>query len=305
MRHLPSLAAIRVFEAAARHQNFTSAALELGMSQAAVSYQIKSLEAALGVPLFVRERGRVSLVETSAMLAAQVTAAFDLLDDAFARAREDEESTLKVSGFTSFSNHWLATRLGSFQLGQTDLAVKLDVDDSLADFVRDDIDVAIRIGMGDWPNLHTQFLMRVCYAPMASPAFIAEHGPFDTSKQILDSRLLSPEDRWWGRWFASAGISDLPAAQPGIRLDSQTIEGNAAIAGQGIAILNPVFWPEELRDNRLVQLGDVLYGNSSLWVVCPEHKRNLTKVKAFRDWIISEAEKDPMKEIIRRPPNQA
>lgn len=302
MRRLPSLAAIRVFEAAARHQNFTSAAEELAMSQAAVSYQIKSLEAALGVPLFLRERGRVSVTDAGAQLAGQTTAAFDMLDDAFSRLRQDEAGTLTISAFTTFSNRWLAAHLGSFQLGRPDLAVRLHVDDGLTDFARDEIDVAIRAGAGGWPGLHAQFLMRTLYAPMASPAFVATHGPLETPRQIRQSRLLSPDDRWWGRWFAHAGIADEPAPPGGIRLDSQTIEGAAAVAGQGVAILNPVFWEDELRDGRLVQLGEALYGRSNLWIVCPEHKRNLPKVKAFRDWIVEEVCTHPLREAICEPP---
>ena len=302
MRSLPSLAAVRVFEAAARHQNFTSAAEELGMSQAAVSYQVKGLEAALGVPLFVRARGRVALSDAGAQLAGQITSAFDTLDDAFSRLRAEDASMLRINSFQSFSMRWLATRLGGFQLGHPDLAVQLMVKDGLTDFAREDVDVAIRGGKGDWPGLYAQFLMRMLYAPMASPAFIAEHGPLDTAEQLARARLLSPDDIWWNRWFAHAGITEPRPPQTGIRLDSQTIEGSAAVAGQGVAILNPVFWHEELRDGRLVQLGEPLFFSSSLWIVCPEHKRNQPKVKAFRDWAVAEAEADPLAELVRAPP---
>lgn len=302
MRRLPSLAAIRAFEAAARHENFTSAADELGMTQAAVSYQIKSLEGAVGLPLFLRERGRVSLTEAGAHLAGQVTAAFDLLDDAFLRLRDEDEAMLHVCSFLSFSMRWLAVRLGGFQVAHAGLAVRLHVEDGLSDFVRDNIDVSIRGGGGEWPGMHSQFLMRVLHAPMASPAFVAAQGPFDTPASIQQGRLLSPDDIWWARWFSKMGVTDPPPAQPGIRMDSQTIEGNAALAGQGIGMLNPVFWQEELAAGRLVQLGEAVYSSSSFWVVCPEHKRNQPKVKLFRDWIIAEAERDPMHEAIRMQP---
>jgi len=302
MRNLPSLAALRVFEAAARHQNFTSAADELGMSQAAVSYQIKSLEAWLGVPLFSRERGRVALLDTAISLATQTSAAFDQLNEAIARIREDDEAMLTISAYTTFSNRWLATRLGSFQLHQPDLAVRLDVNDGMVDFARDDADVAIRLGYGDWPGLYSRFLMRVHYAPMASPAFIEANGPLDTPGQIMASRLLSPDDRWWVNWSAHFGITDTPPSVA-IRLDSQMIEGSAAIAGQGIAMLDPALWEDELEDGRLVQLGTAIYGRSSLWIVCPEHLRNQPKLKMFRDWLIAEAKKDSMRGIIRLDPD--
>ncbi|MCA1748103.1 MAG: transcriptional regulator GcvA [Parasphingopyxis sp.] len=303
MRRLPPLAAIRAFEAAARQENFTKAADELGMTQAAVSYQVKSLEQAVGAPLFLRERGRVRLTEAGAQLALQVTAAFETLDEAFDRLRIDEEATLGVSTLTSLALRWLAPRLGGFQLARPALAVRLDVGDRLTDFARDDVDVAVRAGRGEWPGLHSRFLMRAPFAPMASPGFVAAHGPLDTPRAILASRLLSPDDVWWKRWAAEAGFGGMPPPPvPGVRYDSQPIEGSAAIAGQGIAMLNPVFWHDELRDGRLVQLGETLLGKLGYWVVCPEHKRNQPKVKAFRDWIIAEAEADPLAELIRVPP---
>ncbi|MGJ8537613.1 MAG: LysR substrate-binding domain-containing protein [Parasphingopyxis sp.] len=302
MRTLPPLSAIRVFEAAARHQNFTNAAEELGMTQAAVSYQIKLLEHWLEAPLFQRERGRVALLDTAIPLATQATAALDLLSDAVARMREADDSQLTISSYGTFSNRWLAMRLGNFQLNQANLAVRLDVNDGLVDFARGDVDVAIRVGRGGWPGLHSQFLMRVHYAPMASPEFIAAHGPLDTPQRIMASHLLSPDDRWWINWSAYHGITDTKPL-PAVRLDSQMIEGSAAIAGQGIAILDPALWADELADGRLVQLGKAIYGRTSVWIVCPELQRNQPKIKMFRDWLIEEAETHPMHAIIRLDPD--
>jgi LysR family glycine cleavage system transcriptional activator len=271
------------------------------MSQAAVSYQVKSLETALGLPLFLRERGRVTLADAGVQLAGQLTAAFDMLDDAFGRVRDDDAGTLRINAYTSFANRWLATRIGGFQLGHADLAVRLDADNRLTDFARDDVDIAIRIGLGGWPGLHQRFLMRVLYAPMASPGFIEEFGPLDTPAQIMASRLLNPGDRWWRRWFAEQGVTEPIIPPAGVRLDSQTAEGLAAIAGQGIAMLDPVFWDEELRDGRLVKLGDTIVSRLSIWLVCPEHKRNLPRIKAFRDWIAAEAMGHPVSEALVPP----
>lgn len=301
MRHLPPLSAIRVFEAAARHENFTSAGEELGMSQAAVSYQVKTLEETLGLPLFLRERGRVSLTDAGSQLSGQVSASFDMLDDAFGRVREDDAATLRLSAYTSFANRWLATRIGGFQLAHPDLAVRLDADNRLTDFARDNIDVTIRLGLGNWTGLHQQFLMRALYAPMASPSFIEAFGPLDTPAQIMESRLLNPDDRWWRRWFAEQGVTDPVIPPAGVRLDSQAAEGLAAVAGQGVAMLDPAFWDEELRDGRLIRLGDVIASRMSIWLTCPEHKRNLPRIKAFRDWIIAEASRHPIPEALKPP----
>ncbi|TXC73694.1 LysR family transcriptional regulator [Sphingorhabdus soli] len=302
MSSLPSLAAIRVFEAAARLENFSRAAEELGMSQAAVSYQIRTLEQALGVSLFRREKGRVMLSAEAADLSVQTSAAFATLRDAFDRLRDEDASQLTVNSFSSFANLWLGGRIGGFQLSHPDLAVRLTVEDRINDFARDDIDVAVRGGLGDWPGLHAQLLMRSLFAPMASPAYVADHGPFDTPEQIAAGRLLSPQDRWWATWFAAVGLTALPPPAPGIRFDSQSVEGSAALAGQGIALLNPVYWDEAVREGRLVQLFPATYSGSSLWVVCREHQRNQAKIKAFRDWAVAEAERGPWGEAVRAAP---
>jgi LysR family transcriptional regulator, glycine cleavage system transcriptional activator len=125
MRRLPPLSAVRVFEAAARHQNFTAAAVELGMTQAAVSYQIKLLEERLGAALFRREKKRVVLTEAGGRAAPALTRAFDTIDAAFAAVRAEDEGLLTISTSNTFANTWLAWRLGSFQMGHPDMAVRL------------------------------------------------------------------------------------------------------------------------------------------------------------------------------------
>src|SRR5688572_33294599 len=128
---LPPLAAIRVFEAAARHENFTKAAAELGMTQAAVSYQIRLLEERVGNPLFRREKRRVMLTDPGRRLAAEVARAFDTLDGAFAALRAEDEKTLIVTSSYTFANTWLAWRLGSFQMASPEMAVRMQTDDAL------------------------------------------------------------------------------------------------------------------------------------------------------------------------------
>src|SRR4051812_20264282 len=148
MRRIPPLSAVRVFEAAARHQNFTTAGNELGMTQAAVSYQIKLLEERLGVSLFRRERGRVSLSETGRRIGPLIAKAFDDLDTAFGLARTSGDGVLTVSSATTFGPNWLAARIGAFQLKVPEIAVRLHTSNTLVDFARDDVDVAIRGGRG-------------------------------------------------------------------------------------------------------------------------------------------------------------
>ena len=176
MRTLPPLAAVRVFEAAARHENFTAAAAELGMTQAAVSYQIKLLEERLGVPLFRREKRRVMLTDAGRRAAAPVSRAFDAIDGAFADLRAEDEGLLTVSTSNTFANTWLAWRLGGFQMAHPGAAVRLLTSDVLVDFAASEVDVAIRAGVGGWPGLAADLLMDVDFTPMCSPGFLRAHG---------------------------------------------------------------------------------------------------------------------------------
>ena len=308
MRHLPPLAAVRVFEAAARHENFTQAAAELGMTQAAVSYQVKLLEERLGTALFHRIRRQVSLTEAGRRIAPLVSAAFDGLDDAFSIARTDAEAVLTISCSNTFASNWLAVRLGGFQMQRPGLAVRLHTADHIVDFARDEVDVAIRNSPEPWPGLVAHFLMRVPIVPLASPDFLARHPPIRTVEDIMRLPRLSPDDIWWDAWLEQVGDGISRERAPGIRLDSQVMEGNAAIAGQGIAVVNAAMWRSELRSGRLVQpLDAVAYGRRHYWLVYPEYRRNSPKVRAFREWLLAEAARDAEDDVydIYRQPGTA
>lgn len=289
MRRIPPLAAVRVFEAAARHENFTSAAAELGMTQAAVSYQIKLLEERLGVALFHREKRRVALTEAGRRAAPQVSGAFDTLDSAFAGIRADDDAVLTISTSNTFANTWLAWRLGSFHVAHPEMAVRLLTSDVLADFVSDDVDVAIRAGGGGWPDLAEHKLIEIDFTPMCSPGFLRRYGPFSVH-DLLELPLISRHDVWWPFWLREAG-ADVPEGgpRPGVRLDSQAHEGHAAMAGQGMAMLTPFFWRHDLAEGKLVQPFDqVSTRGYAYWLVYPAARRNVPKVKRFREWLIAE-----------------
>src|SRR4051794_6647936 len=133
MRRLPPLAAIRAFEAAARTENFTAAAAELGMTQAAVSYQVKSLEERLGAPLFVREKGRARLTALGSRLLPPLSRAIDAIEGAFASPREEDESVLTVTTTHTCANAWRAQTLGSFQMQHMHIAVRMTPSNEVCD----------------------------------------------------------------------------------------------------------------------------------------------------------------------------
>ena len=293
MRRLPPLAAVRVFEAAARHENFTAAANELGMTQAAVSYQIKLLEERLGAPLFRREKRRVVLTDAGRKAAPSITRAFDAIDQAFGAIRADDEAVLTVSTSNTFANTWLAWRLGSFQMQHPEMAVRLHTGDALADFVTDDVDIGIRAGLGGWEGLHQELLVPIDFTPMCSPGFIRRHG-LNEPKDLLRVLQISPHDPWWPFWLREAGV-DVPEGlpRPGVRLDSQAHEGHAAMAGQGVAMLTPFFWRNDLAEGRLVRpFEQVSTRGYAYWLCYPETRRSIPKIRRFREWLMAELARD-------------
>jgi LysR family transcriptional regulator, glycine cleavage system transcriptional activator len=289
MRHLPPLSAVRVFEAAARHENFTQAAAELGMTQAAVSYQIRLLEERLGLSLFTRSKGRVTLTESGKRIAPLAASAFDTLEDAFAGLVADDQSLLSVSAAQTFATTWLAPRLGAFQIRHPDLAVRLSTDNRLVDFSTGEFHAAIRIGRGGYSGLKCHFLFRSHVAPICSAEFAARHR-LERPEQLHDVQWLSPTDSWWRDWLKGVGVAARETETlPGLVLDSQVMEANAAFAGSGIAMMTPMFWRSELDSGRLVQPFDHLYfPGTSHWLVYPETRRSQPKIAAFREWLLGE-----------------
>lgn len=294
MPKLPPLAAVRTFEAAGRLQNFSRAAEELGMTQAAVSYQVRQLEDRLGRALFVRAKGRVRLSETGQRLLPAISNAFAAMGDAFAALGSDEADVLTINAATSFGGTWLSARIGSFQLQYPELAVRMAMSNQLVDFDASNVDVAIRVGRGVWPGLRADFLMRQYLAPICSPAFIAAHDIREPA-DLLRVQRLAPNDGWWADWFAAAGVETPPLpSRRGIELDSQLQEGSAVQAGFGIAMMTPLFWQSELASGRMVQPFDTLYVSPAfaLWFVHRENRVGVRKIERFREWLHAELEKD-------------
>lgn len=177
MSALPPLSAVRVFEAAARLENFTAAAQELGMTQAAVSYQVKLLEDRLGLSLFQRAGRRVLLTDKGREIAPVIIRAFDQMRQGFAALAQDHSMVLTISCTNSFAHLWLAPRIGAFQMRHPGLAVRIQAEDAVVDLARTGVDLAIRGGKGNWPGLEARLLTHNRLAPMCSPDWLARHGP--------------------------------------------------------------------------------------------------------------------------------
>ncbi|MDX8541388.1 transcriptional regulator GcvA [Mesorhizobium abyssinicae] len=290
LAQLPPLAAIRVFEAVARHLSFTKAATELGMTQAAASYQIKLLEERVGSPLFLRKPKQIVLTEAGQRLAPAVSEAFALLSGAYAAARGGADGVLCVSTLLTFASNWLARHLGSFQVAHPSLAVRLDTSNRLVDFAREDIDIAIRSGGGTWPGVEVHRLFNADFTPVLSPELAASIGGVREPADLLRLPILDPGDIWWRDWFTCAGLPvEELARRPNTSMGAQAYEANAAIAGQGVAIVTRALFKAELADGRLIQPFDLVGDDGhAYWLVYPTARRNVPKIRAFRDWILAE-----------------
>ena len=284
------LNALRVFEAVARLGNFTRAGEELGMTQTAVSYQIKLLEENVGEPLFLRRPRQIALTEAGGQLSPKVAEAFGILQEAMASLRQPAEETLLIHSTPTFASQWLARHLGSFQLKHPNVAVRLATSDALIDFTREPSDIAIRNGRGTWPGLRAHLLMKMNFTPMLSPALADSIGGVHVPADLLKLRIIDAGDPWWAQWFEAAGVPD-PGLQgrPRSRLGAQSFEASAAIAGQGVAVLTPEFYADDLAAGRLIQPFDILCNDgTNYWLAYPESRRHTPRIRAFRNWILGE-----------------
>jgi len=291
MANLPPLASLRVFDAVSRHVSFTKAASELGMTQSAVSYQIKTLEAFIGEPLFRRHARGIEPTARGASLAPVVRTAFASLATAFSSARDAAAGLLVISTFMTFATNWLAPRIGAFQLARNDLAVRLDVSNDIIDLVAGEADVAIRSGFGAWDGLRSHFLFPSRFAPFCGPAFLERYGPFNTPADLLDVPLIAPDDPWWPMWFEAAKAGSVSVAERrGIFSDRQPVIGSAAMAGHGIGLLTRAYFVDDIKAGRLVQLFDVVADDErGFYLVYPEIFASRKKIRDFRDWLLAEA----------------
>ena len=290
-RRLPSLDALRVFEAAARHLSFTQAADELHVTQAAVSQRIRSLEESLGVPLFRRLNRTLLLSDDGQALYQPVRDALDQMADAVESLRAgDAAGVLTVTTIDSFAATWLVPRLKRFRGAHPEIDVRISTSDTLLDLTREDMDMAVRYGRGDWPNLDVVRLMTEEVFPVCSPALLERGPPLEKPADLARHTLIHDSlHENWRMWLLAAGAPGVDAARgPGYYLSNLVVQ--AAVAGEGVAIGRSVLVADELASGRLVKPFDVsLPVEFAYYVVSPRATKDRPKIKAFRAWWLQEA----------------
>ncbi|GAB5428009.1 MAG: transcriptional regulator GcvA [Devosia indica] len=286
---LPPLTALRAFEAVARHLNFTRAAEELGMTQAAVSYQIKILEERVGMPLFMRRPRQIALSEAGARLAPDVTQAFDLIRNAFADTRDGIGNQLSITAVPTFAVQWLGQNMGLFQLAHPEIAVRIDTSNDVIDLAHGDFDIAIRTLSGpQGKGMVCHLLVEANFTPLLSPALAESIGGVTRPEDLLKLPILDPQDEWFDIWFKAAGVTGFSAeGRPQSSMGWQSLLGTAAMAGRGVSMLTPILFRDEVASGRLVQPFDLLAtAGKGYYLVYPENRRNVPRIKLFRDWIM-------------------
>lgn len=291
-RLLPSLNALRTFEAVARHNSFTRAAEELNVTQSAASRLVRSLEDYLQVPLFTRQSRRIELTDQGRFYNELVRDSLDLIEAGTVEliSSKDGKGTLSIGMLPTFGTRWLVPRLPSFQAAHPEISLNIISSDGELDFTRERIDVAIRFGHGDWADAIIDPLMSEEIQVVCSPALMTGDHPIDSFDALRRHRLIrhSTRPNGWDHWFRSVGAQrqDL---QWGPSLEHFFMIIQAAVAGLGVALLPSFLVEDEIRSGALVAPFPVrVSGPGSYYLVTSAAKAELTRVKVFREWILSQ-----------------
>lgn len=296
---LPPLNTLRVFDAVTRHMSFTRAAAELGMTQAAVSYQIKLLEDRIGATLFRRLTRKLALTDAGQRLAPVVADVFSRLNAAFTAIANKSDGILAISSVVTFTTNWLVPRIGKFQMAWPEIAVRMETDSRLVDFAREEFDVGIRGGRearGIWPGLASDLMLSVDLMPFCAPELLARFGPVSSPADLVKMPLIgefNPDrphpngiEADWRSWFHAAGAPTIEMPALKSRFATQQLEAAAALSGQGAALLTPEFFRAEIDSGRLIPLSPVRVRDvESYYLVCLAGRRDVPKIKAFREWL--------------------
>ena len=298
-RILPSLNALKAFEAAARHESFTLAAAELNVTHAAISRHIRELEVWLGTKLFVRTGRGVELTEKGGSYVADITRGFDVLaaaTESVSSRRRRRRQQLVVSVEPSFAALWLVPRLGRFTAANPEIELVVDSSHRLVDFARDEADIGIRYGRGIWPNVASDVLTRTNMTPVCSPALLRARHIRDPSD--LQPGLLLQEEtrRYWYEWLKAAGVCDRISPEgPTLGLHL-TIP--AAEAGQGFALADEVIAGDALVGGRLVKPFAISVAEYGYYFVRDAARKDSKAMAAFHAWL--KAEIDQTVDAVRK-----
>jgi len=298
-RMLPGTRALRTFEAAGRHLNFTRAADEVGLTPAAVSYQIKDIEEQLGFALFTRTSRSIQLTPAGAVLFEAAGEALDGLHRATGRARKlaRGSSHLRLSLGARIATNWLLPRLPQFRAAHPGLELTFDISDEVREFDIDDVDIAIRFGAGKYDRARSHCLFDTIVVPVCNPQLFGSGPPIDEPRDLFRHTLCYVDctvggSVWpnWPMWMAAAGVGDFDDSScMAFAESSQVVQ--AVTDGGAIGLVELAMVEKELSEGRLVRLFDVgvsMGRDFAYYLVYPESTDEDPRIVAFREWILDQ-----------------
>ena len=287
-RRLPPLNSLKSFEAAGRLLSFTRAANELNVTQAAVSHQIKVIEDFLGLSLFIRYPRKLALTEQGRLLLPEVIEAFDKVSNAIgAISQESSSKMISVRLAPSFAAKWLSPRLKYFWLQHPEIDLCLYHAHPAVEFDREQIDIAVTYGKGDWPGVVADPILSLDFYPVCTPAFMSNDRPLSNIDNLRYYSLLHDANyECWADWLKLAGLQEINANK-GTIIDDTNVLIQAAVDGQGVALGSSTFVQDLLDSGRLIKPFDITLVNEfAYYVVCPEAHLKNPSVQAFKDWLL-------------------
>src|SRR5688572_30384217 len=278
---------LRAFEAAARHENYSAAAEELGVTHGAISHRIRELETQLGVTLFRRAGRAMAPSREAVTLLAQVREALDLLERALPGDSRGVPGRLVIGIHPSLATRWLIPRLGKFTRRFPRAAVEVRSTADLGDFLSHGVDIAIRYGAGAWPNAARERLAGEVLFPVCAPAYRDARSirrPADLARCRLLRHLWQP----WLPWLRAAGLT-LPEPADGLLFSDSAMLLEAAAAGEGVALARSLFAIDDLASGKLVRLFEGSVEDAFSYYVLWHAGAPLSSLgAAFRDWLREE-----------------
>lgn len=290
-RKLPPFAALRAFEATARRKSLREASGELLISSSAISHQIKSLEAFIGVKLFIRSSSGLVLTKTGASYLTEVSYLLDKLEastDKIAKTTR-AESRLSIHLYDSLAQLWLVPRMREFLSDNSDLKIELITRPEIIDLANFDVNLAVQYLSGSPSSCSSERLFEEVITPVCSPEYLAEDGPVETAADLIGRRLIISADHLdeWNFWFAAQGLQ-LPDGMPQFVVDSRANVLHAAREGLGIAMNRRPFGDLLVQRGMLIEPLDKPVSTGESYYLCT-HRRSegLPQVKRFKAWLLT------------------
>jgi LysR family glycine cleavage system transcriptional activator len=278
---------LRAFEAAARHENYSAAAQELGVTHGAISHRIRELETELGVTLFRRAGRAMTPTREAVTLLAQVREALELLQRVLLTDKGDKRGRLVIGVHPSLATRWLVPRLPRFAERFPTATIEVRSTADLGDFLAQGVDVAIRYGAGEWPNAARERIAGEVLFPVCTPAYRDAHA-LRVPADLAHARLLRHAWQPWSPWLQAARIK-VREPSAGLVVSDSGMLLEAAAAGEGVALARGLFAVNDLASGRLVRLFDLTVADTYSYYLLWHSATPLSRIgEAFRDWLHAE-----------------